>query len=183
MLLLQWSRIFVLDYPGAYRTVTLLVSTHTHSCVEKLPVYHTLLYCTLQGRHMWVKLGILRCGLFQMCCAMLRIIKWRIRLRVRSTLGRAVHFRVNTDAGDWEHPSPVCGSVGKQSLREQNEWQPESLCRYYRVHNAEKITIKSPVSRSLCCAWVKLPRIIFSRGFFRSVMYIYIIYDVVLLAI
>ena len=55
--------------------------------------------------------------------------------------------------------------------------------RYYRVHNAEKMTIKSPVSRSLCCAWVKLPRIIFSRGFFRSVMYIYIIYDVVLLAI
>ena len=41
-------------------------------------------------------------------------------LRVSSTLGRAVHFRVNTDAGDWEHPGPECGSVGKQSLREQN---------------------------------------------------------------
>ena len=42
-------------------------------------------------------------------------------LRVSSTLGRAVHFRVNTDAGDWEHPGPECGSVEKQSLREQNE--------------------------------------------------------------
>ena len=121
VLLLQWSRIFVLDYPGAYRTVTLLVSTHASVCRETPGVP----CITVQYRaDLWVKLGILRCGLFQMCCAMLRIIKWRIttrqQLRVSSTLGRAVHFRVNTDAGDWEHPGPECGSVGKQSLGEQN---------------------------------------------------------------
>ena len=160
MLLLQWSRIFVLDYPGAYRTVTLLVSPHASVCRETPGVPYITQYSTgLTCESSW-EFYVADC--FRCVVQCNATYNKMTHLRVSSTLGRALHFRVNTDVEDWEHPGPECGSVEKQSLREQNEWQPESLCR---VHNAEKM-IKSSVSRSLCCAWVKLPRIIFSKGFF-----------------
>ena len=134
--------------------------------LEKLPAQYTVHYCTVTVQDrvvIWVKLGFLRCGLFQMCCA----IKWRISVsgsaRLLDTRAGGA-FKINTDAGDWEHWEQYVGQSGNNRCENTNDSR-RVVCRW--VHNAEKKhLIKSFVSRSESCAWVKVPGIIFPRGFF-----------------
>lgn len=146
-----WNICHRVSWSVAYR-YSVGLSAHALMCpgLEKLPAQYTVHYCTVTVQDrvvIWVKLGFLRCGLFQMCCA----IKWRISVsgspRLLDTRAGGA-FKINTDAGDWEHWEQYVGQSGNN--RCENTSDSRRVCRW--VHNAEKTfdkILRVPI-RELC---------------------------------